>query len=669
VSAVVEAEPDSLAPPERRPGTFVRFLLLLAALAGGAVVLRVGFPPGASERLPALLLALGFALDAVLRRSRAVRDFCYVFPLSGLVASVFGSSDSTAWPVLLFAGLAAGWTFRYLYDFESAADESRLDRPLAALLVVWTMGALLALVRARSLWAILHGFAGRAVNRDGLLDAAAVRETILTFAVLAAGAAFFFLLRRSGAEARRHCVRAALVGTAFSAGAALFQAIGIFPADTRPFWKLTGRLSGGATDPNALGLLCGIGIVVLLAHVTAIERPAWAVGALVPLPVGLALSGSRSGLIVALLGSVAVIAFASMSRRLRITVAVAALAIALAVLFLRGSPGAVGGRVGQLFESALSLEDRTSSRPVLWRAALKLFRESPIPGGGLGSFSWRLPDLLPAGAPRLPMRDNPGSAYLQALAETGIVGLFVVLVFAAALVRQAFDRRRDPAFSGAAAALPAALVAFLVGSHWLAPDVSLLFFLLAAHVALDGSAGRRISRITAAAIALSAVATVAAVAKNAGEEETFRHSPLIGFHAAERGPGGAFRWTRRRFAVRVSATLPRRLSLANYSPEGRPVGVVVRSGERVLYGRSVRPGETVHLALHSGGAARTFSFSLDRAFVPKRLTGSEDRRELGLLAVLPEDGPAPSGLTAVPADPLPVGGQARPNVLQPVPAE
>jgi len=192
---------------------------------------------------------------------------------------------------------------------------------------------------------------------------------------------------------------------------------------------------------------------VLLALAIGRPRERWAIGALLPLPIGLALSGSRSGFLVALLGSAAVIALASMRGRLRVALALGGFALAVAVFLLPGSRGGVGGRVGQLFQSALSLDDRTSSRPTLWRAALTLFSENPVEGGGLGSFAWRLPDLVGPSSPRLPMRDNPGSAYLQALAETGITGFALTLVFAAVLARQALGRRRDPDSFGAAAGL------------------------------------------------------------------------------------------------------------------------------------------------------------------------------------------------------------------------
>ncbi|HSE62925.1 MAG TPA: hypothetical protein VLG15_04870, partial [Thermoanaerobaculia bacterium] len=122
MSALAEPDFDLATPPARRPGTATRFLLFLAAVAGSAVVLTVGFPPGARDRLPVLLLSLALALDAVFRPSRAVRDFCFAFPVAGLLASIFGSADPVAWPVLLFGGLAVGWTFRFLYDFETPPD-------------------------------------------------------------------------------------------------------------------------------------------------------------------------------------------------------------------------------------------------------------------------------------------------------------------------------------------------------------------------------------------------------------------------------------------------------------------------------------------------------------------------------------------------------------------
>jgi len=639
MSAAFESDLDLASPPARLPGTGVRFLLFLLAAGGSAVVLTIGFPRGAPDRLAALAIAFVLMLTAVFRPGRAVRDFCGLFPVVCALPLVLGATDPFAWPLLLFGALATGWTFRFLYDFKTSPDPSWLDGPLRALAAVWALGTLLSIAGATTWWSMVHGVTGRAVNGDGLSAAAAVRESVLVLAVLAAGAGFFFLLRRSGAVVRMEAIPAALIGIAISASVTVYQVFGAGFLEKRPFWRLTGRLSGGASDPNALGLLCGLAIPIVVSYLVGRGRPRWAIWTLLPLPVGLALSGSRSGFLVAVIGSAIVIARAPLARKWRAAAAVAVLALALAVALVpRTAPGGVGGRLGHLFRSTLSLDDRVSSRPILWRAALAQFAESPVAGGGLGSFAWRLPELAGADRARLGIRDNPGSAYLQALAETGVIGLALTLIFVIALAAHALSELREPGRLGAAAAILVFLLVLAVGSHWLAPEVSLFFFLLCATVAREGrETGRLGSRIRLVLIVLFGLAVLRAALATADPGETFRHGKLAGFYGREKGIGGEFRWTRRRFAVHAGADAPARITLANYSPEGRPVEVTVRADDGpVLFRRTIPPAGSTALALWPGGRPRVFLFELSRAFVPKRF-GLPDRRELGVVAVLPED--------------------------------
>ncbi len=358
-----------------------------------------------------------------------------------------------------------------------------------------------------------------------------------------------------------------------------------------------------------------------------------------PLPVGLALSGSRSGFLVAVLGSAVVIARASLPGKWRVGIAVAALVLALAVALVpRDAPGGVGDRLGHLFRSTLSIDDRASSRPILWRSAVRQFAESPVEGGGLGTFAWRLPDLAGADRARLGIRDNPGSAYLQALSETGVIGLALTLFFAVTLAVHALSAVREPDRLGVAAAVLAFLLVLVVGSHWLAPEVSLFFFLLCAVVAAGGpETGRLWARVRVGLVVLYGVAVLRAALATSDPAEAFRHGKLAGFYAREAGIDGHFRWTRQRFAVHAASGAPERISLANYSPEGRPVEVTVRADDGpVLIRRTIPPGGSTALALRPGGRPRVFLFELSRAFVPKRF-GLPDRRKLGVVAVMPED--------------------------------
>ena len=632
--------------PARRPGGVVRLLLLALVAAGFFAVFAVGFPPGARDRLPVLVLALALALLTAYSPHRGLLVFCFLFPLAGLGDRLFGGADAIAWPVLLFGGFAAGWTFRFLYDFESRPDPSRADPALRALAAVWTLAALLAIVRARTLWALLHGLGLRAVNVEGLLDTAAIRESLLALAVLASGAGFFFILRRAGAAQRRAALLTALSATAVSAFAAVLQRLGALPGETNAFWTMTGRLSGGAIDPNALGLLCGLALVVTAARLMSPgPRRAAVASAAVVLAAGLILSGSRSGFLTAGLGFLVLLVSPGLPARARVVLGAVGAALLLAIALLvagGGARGSVASRLALFFDSSLSVEFRASSRPILWESAVRLFRKEPIAGAGLGAFSWQLPNLLQEQGRALPMRDNPGNAYLQALAETGAVGLLLTLGLAAVLAREAWSARRRiadaPLEAGSGAALLAFLVALLTGSHWFASDVVFLFFLAAAVAVRPAEPvpARAAAFVRRLLVTIYAAAALWAAAATVRPDDVFGYRQGIGFHARETGPGGSYYWTQRRFAIRLLPGETMRLGLAHFTPEGRDIELTAESGGRALYRRALAPGQSIVLRLVGEPAIpRVLRFTLSRAFVPKRLGLSGDRRELGIMAVFP----------------------------------
>lgn len=639
-TAVVERFPDVV--PRRSPRTLVRVVQLLLAIGAGWVLLLVAFPPGAPDRLPVLSIGVALTLLAAVRPDRALVLFAFVFPCAGLLARAFHGTDTAAWVPILLAAVVAGWCFRFIYDFESAPQPSGGDDLLRALLAVWVLSTIVALARAETIWALLHRLSGRAVNSEGLNESVAVRESVLALASLAGGAVFFFLLRRSSDLLRQRVKTAAIAGVSLSAVAAGLQKVGFLPGETKAIWKATERLSGGAADPNSLGILCALALVVAatggVGRVTRVPQAA----AILVLAVGLMLSGSRSGLLI-LVVSLVVVAFFGSVRLRRAAIALPlALLFGLALLLVRGARGTVGERLARTVDFSVPLEFRVSARPALWRAAGELFLEHPVEGGGMGSFSWRFPDLVALQNRRLAMRDNPGSGYAQALAETGAVGFLLTAGFALVLGIASIRRARGSGEEGWRASSGVAVVAFLsvllLGSHWLAPDVCLLFFLLAS-IAIPAavSRGRLTSRLRFGSVLLYAAAAAVAVFATARPDETFRYSPRIGFHEREPSAGGHFRWTRRRFAlwVRPGESVP--LGLAHFTPENRVVELVASSGPHALYRRSFAPGEIAHVVVKAPEARpAAVVFSLSSAFVPKRLGISDDRRELGLQATLAE---------------------------------
>src|SRR5262249_24287728 len=157
-------------------------------------------------------------------------------------------------------------------------------------------------------------------------------------------------------------------------------------------------------------------------------------------------------------------------------------------------------------------ESRVSTRTILWHSAWRLFEKHPIAGAGLGAFPWQLPNLLAEEGRSLPLRDNPGNAYLQTLAQTGILGFVLTLVLVVAPAREALAALPRESAVGIGAAILGFLVVLFFGSHWLAPDVSLLFFLLAAAAARPPLTAASPAAVRARRLAVGAYAAAAAVA-------------------------------------------------------------------------------------------------------------------------------------------------------------
>src|SRR5262249_29587318 len=168
-----------------------------------------------------------------------------------------------------------------------------------------------------------------------------------------------------------------------------------------------------------------------------------------------------------------------------------------------------------------------------------------------------------------------------------------------------------------------------------APDAALAFFLFAAVASrpAEPRAARGPARAGAIALGAYAVSGAWSALGTLDPAEAFRYSRDIGFHAAETGPGGPFRWPGRRFAVRLSPGERLRVRLVHFTPEGRPVVLTTEAAGARPLTRSLEPGEAASLVLSAPpGAPQVVVFRLSRSFVPRRVGGSEDRRELGVIA-------------------------------------
>ena len=314
-------------------------------------------------------------------------------------------------------------------------------------------------------------------------------------------AAGFFLVATALGSART--VR--LVAFAFVAGALIAVVVGLSghgglttTADAVDL-ATRARFSGGAGDPNylAAGLVAAIALAAGL--LPSVRDPIAKVGvgaAIAALALALAATGSRGGLIAAAAALVAAVCLARGQRTQAAALGVCVVAAAGA--FFLASPSAL--------ERATSFDAGGNGRAELWLVAWRMSEDRPLAGFGIANFPFESHNYVREPGNLNFVRlivDEPHVAhnvYLQQLAETGIVGLglllFVIVACLTAAVRAArrFDALGDGALATLARASAVAMVGFLVASTFISDSTDKrLWIVLALGPALLGLARRQVA--------------------------------------------------------------------------------------------------------------------------------------------------------------------------------
>lgn len=328
------------------------------------------------------------------------------------------------------------------------------ERPVRMLLLAF--GGILAAIALSG----LHALHPDAVARE----LAKWIEYAVTFAAVAVGFAH---------DPDDRPVWTALIAIAFiESGEALFQLLFGAPAGVFVHGNPIPRVAGSLEGPNQFAGWLNVLVPVLFAR-TLVHRDPWLVTALIAAVAAEAATLSRSGIVAGLVGAALVVAMTRPPRRIGYRFAIGALGL-VAVLVTLGFAVGLESRFFSLAE--VPQPDRLGTRAVLWSSALELWKSSPLTGVGAGNFEF---DLGMVGHPDVKTHAN--SLYLQALAETGLVGLVATLGMIVTLITtfaRSFSRR--PLVIGVFAANVALAMHQVFDYLWFFPKVGIFWSLLLA---------------------------------------------------------------------------------------------------------------------------------------------------------------------------------------------
>ncbi len=695
----------------------VAILLLSAAVLAWFLSAYGPAEPG----LRGLILAVGIliAAAAAFRPAWGLAAFVFLLLTANNWPYYFQSRHGVFYvrvAAILFLFLAAGWNLRRaVVRRESETDgeaslPAAVGRPLGFAAAVIVISAGVAFWR----WANFYPVWGNGVfdwmtNSNGLFAALARRGAVMSaagyllpFAFLAIAAKT--MKTRAGVEP---VLRAASLGLGLAVVFGYVQHFASPGLGNTDFWVKLGQINGTFIDPNAYGAV--LAILIPMVFAAAVDGWAKAKG------IGKAGGWPAAAAAVAGLGTVAFLWIGARSSVLAFAAGMAVFAVgafvsrkkdgtrlpagtddasreagaghkkrtlrrrwmAAAAIVLLVSGG------GLFFRSRLfvRLKDRTRmaaatgdllllspERYFLWKHALAMTRDYPVSGVGVGAFIVVLPDYYqldktpaPAGFEGYQRLDSAENFFLQAAAETGLIGLaawIAVWIGLAWKIRRAvlagILRGSDRwLFLGAVGGLTGFFVNALFHSFTQSFETMFCFCLAAAVVVVlgprqEGGATPHLGRPALLLLVLLLLLIVFGASSFrdssrslsiAAKSEAFGLSQEFGLYRPEQDENGTpFRWTKDEAAWTVEVTgrtlrLPVRISHPDAAAE-RPVRVKVSIGkyllrDEVLLGEAVwtESGRKVlEFPLPAGyGGRATIRLVVDRTWVPS----AKDPRRLG----------------------------------------
>jgi hypothetical protein len=449
------------------------------------------------------------------------------------------------------------------------------------------------------------------------------------------------------------------VGAVFCSAVALYQGRRDVAFLNPTVFAVMGRAGGTMLDANALGILAALWLpfACAMAMDRARERRwhAWPwTAAAVTIASGLWFSGSRSALLAAIVGLVTLVAYA-VSRRSRprdAVVATSVVAAAVVVAFV-AMPATIGGPIGRLRASFGSRVNAASLVDVLWTrngygtAAVRMLKDHPLSGVGVGAFNTYVRDVGSWLGSMYLETDNAQNWWRHQLAELGLLGSLGLIAWTAMVGKVVFSRGdRDALVGGCTGAVLGFAAASLVGVPGQIPLVGVTFiafvFCAAANDPRTEPAVAAPTTRTWITVVIIVVAFLTATTRVALTDMRPPLRPLktgwpyhYGFYQVE-GPAGAqFRWTTSKAVNVVPIEGPwLKLAILGGVPpdaEQHPIEVKVWRDRSLILRLRRRDSSptTRYVRMHDGARWVMLQIETDRTWRPSN-SGSTDTRALGV---------------------------------------
>jgi hypothetical protein len=623
------------------------------------VVAQMALHPDATWTLRGLV-AVSFILGVIGGRSPATHAVWLVAaPLTPALLGILTAREGPVLDLVWMAGLAGSLLRGVPWSTWSVPPTWRV------LLGAWALTLSLA-------WPILAareiGFDPRvlvdsgAINSWALLSASQVIAWML-YVVLTQLLGVLWLdwvVSRFGDSPNRlpRAAHGLWIGVTVAGVVAIYQGAADLSFLNTPAWESLRRAAGTMRDANAYGMAAAIaGPAAFVMIRSFVPRHAAVLGAvaLVVNVLGMWMSGSRTALVcgIAGLAGLAVGLRRSPRTRARRLAPLVSLASAAAIAGVIALSAAIGP-VERLSRLGLTADTLSSlwNRGAYGRIAVRMIREYPLTGVGVGSYHILAPDYWRTMRnDRLPF-DNAQNWWRHQATELGLPAAGAVFIWSVLVAWRVLMGRSHPAWLGEASTVRGLLIGLglcsLVGMPTQNPIVLLWFFFLVGWstvlLRVDDAAAPagRPMRIASVAAVVVAVAYAGAHARlafgslNVVERAVRTNREyVVGAYPPETLPGeGGFRWTRDETRFISPARTPWLvIRLWAHHPDitRKPVQVRLATPCGVAFEQTLSTPDPISIGAELPEAQHSIDGSLraSRTWRPSQ-HGGEDARRLGV---------------------------------------
>ena len=645
-------------------GSVVEGVSKAAALISIACIVGLQFTlqPGVTWPLR-LVMALALAAGVVAGRvsPQSAPAFLLVFvPIAPVVlAKLTGASDPvhhTVWMVAL-----AGCVVHRIPLLKWAFPEG-----WRALAGGWALTLSLAwpvLVARESGFDLSRLFDTSSVNSWALMTTAQVTGWILhvVLAHLVGLLWLEWLMTRGRADWPATLPRAAhglWIGATLSSLVAIYQGTIDLAFLSNSQWASLGRAPGSMLDANGYGVVAALAgplAVIAIPQLRLRSGPMIATAVLAINWIGLWMSGSRTALLCGVIGTGFLVSgLARAGRPGRAVVSGVAGIVGAAILVTALQSGATGPltRLADLTGGdATDLTQALFTRRGYSEVSVRMIREHPLTGVGVGTYHWLAPDYWRVMKDEALPFDNAQNWWRHQVAELGVIGAVPLLIWSAMMAGLVFGRSSGRARFPDTVTLRGLVLGVglisLLGMPTGNPVTLLWFLSLVALLATSVAAPNfRVSSWLAAPVVWPVVAALAILYAGgqlvlalgaldvAARATQSNRDYAVGVYEPESLPdGGEFRWTRQdAHLVWVKSTpwVVVRTWVGHPDVAQRPVGLRLSTPCQIVFDGNLQNSTptSVGLLLPPDYGPLSLSIHVSRTWRPSRY-GSQDPRTLG----------------------------------------